>query len=543
MGEETAALLRVLIYKIDNTTFGDDTPTIPQWTGPPHTIVQVQAILYASLAVSLLSAFLAMLGKQWLNQYASTDMRGTAIERSQNRQCKLDGIVAWHFNHVMESLPLMLQAALLLLGCALSSYLWMINTTVASVILGVTSSGIIFYIFIVIAGAASESCPYQTPGSYALRYLKPAVQRVFYSAASITAIPLRDAFKRPKTLHTIEVNMQYYHPWWSRGKIMPFLKDMIFEVPRALVIDVYYLVRAMGWILASVGIGAYHFCSTTAILLVSQLHGLFSTPEQSVDMQLTALDLRCILWMLQTSLDKTVHLSTLKHLVTMVTLPDFYPTLVTDCFKTFVGCIRVCIDTHDVVAIQGLEQLATVSALCLFNALSHLLIIDPTSSVLEDVLQQYIKIFPAHVNFHGHQSYHTVTAACNLLIQWGEHPPFQWSHYKPSTYEHTVVAHNLVRVAMFRYQRTQQMKVPRLILRFALHSLSLDPLPPTSVIADCLLIIATDLGCDVSDPGIMTSGKGYVCIWQVNVALTIYQCASWASLMPDNSESENNGRS
>ena len=48
--------------------FGDDTPSIPRWTGPSHAIVQVQATLYASLAASLFSAFLAMLGKQWLNR-------------------------------------------------------------------------------------------------------------------------------------------------------------------------------------------------------------------------------------------------------------------------------------------------------------------------------------------------------------------------------------------------------------------------------------------------------------------------------------------
>ncbi|KAF9791185.1 hypothetical protein BJ322DRAFT_982776, partial [Thelephora terrestris] len=63
--EETAALLRVLIYKIDNTTFGGDVPTLPQWTGPPQTIIHVQSLLYASLLTSLLSAFIAMLGKQW----------------------------------------------------------------------------------------------------------------------------------------------------------------------------------------------------------------------------------------------------------------------------------------------------------------------------------------------------------------------------------------------------------------------------------------------------------------------------------------------
>ena len=87
-------------------------------------------------------------------------MRGTAIERSQNRQRKLDGVVTWYFDHVMESLPLMLQAALLLLGCALSRYLWGINLTVASVVLSVTLVGITFYAFIIVAGADSESCPY-----------------------------------------------------------------------------------------------------------------------------------------------------------------------------------------------------------------------------------------------------------------------------------------------------------------------------------------------------------------------------------------------
>ena len=112
---------------MDNTTFGGDIPSLPQWTGAPRATIYVQAMLYASLAASLFSAFLAMLGKQWLNRYALTDMRGTAVERSQDRQRKLGGIIAWYFEHVMESLPLMLQFALLLLGCALSRYLWDIN--------------------------------------------------------------------------------------------------------------------------------------------------------------------------------------------------------------------------------------------------------------------------------------------------------------------------------------------------------------------------------------------------------------------------------
>ena len=83
--EETVALLRLLIYQMNSTAFGGTVPTVPQWAGPPRTIVQVQAILFSSLATSLFSAFLAMLGKQWLNRYAVIDMRGSAIERCHNR--------------------------------------------------------------------------------------------------------------------------------------------------------------------------------------------------------------------------------------------------------------------------------------------------------------------------------------------------------------------------------------------------------------------------------------------------------------------------
>ena len=72
-----------------------------------------QSILYASLAASLLSAFLAMLRKQWLNRYVSVDIQGSAIERNENQQRTedLDGIVARYVDHVLELLPLALQVA------------------------------------------------------------------------------------------------------------------------------------------------------------------------------------------------------------------------------------------------------------------------------------------------------------------------------------------------------------------------------------------------------------------------------------------------
>ena len=143
----------------------------PQWTGPDPAIVYVQAILYSSLAASLLAALVATLGKQWLHRFSQVEMSGSIADRSRNRVRKLDGMVTWRFDLVMESLPLMLQISLLLLGYALSNYLFFVNRTVAGVVIGFTSFGLLFYLLIVSAATFSYNCPFQTPASLIIRLM------------------------------------------------------------------------------------------------------------------------------------------------------------------------------------------------------------------------------------------------------------------------------------------------------------------------------------------------------------------------------------
>ena len=164
-------LLRIVASAaLGNTPTGADA-ALPEWNGPDATIVHVQTVLYSSLLTSLLAAFIAMLGKQWLNRYASVE-RGSVIDRGRQRKHKMDGMTTWRFNLVMECLPLMLQIALLLLlGYALSNYLFFINKTVASVVIGFTAFGLLFYCLIVSAATLSYNCPFQTPLSLVLRLL------------------------------------------------------------------------------------------------------------------------------------------------------------------------------------------------------------------------------------------------------------------------------------------------------------------------------------------------------------------------------------
>ena len=155
----------------------------------------------------------------------STDMRGTAIERNHHRYQKLNGIVTWYFDSVMGSLPLTLQVALLLPGCALSRYLWEI-VTVTLAILSVTSLGILFYLFIVIVGSASASCKYQTPGPHIIQAIAPTFRHALRSCAIAVSFDL--------TLYC-----------WLRGKIKNFPRDILDELPLHLHLIVLKGLQAM----------------------------------------------------------------------------------------------------------------------------------------------------------------------------------------------------------------------------------------------------------------------------------------------------------
>ena len=163
------ALLRAILLTLNQSAIPGETPAIPPvQKDPPTEIVIVTSLMYASLLISLLAAFVAMLGKQWLNRYLRNS-GGSMIERCGDRQRKCDGLEKWPLHFFVESLPVMMQVALLLLACGLCRHMWFINTSVAYTLIILTGAGVLFYVAVVIAGTSSYACPFQTPASIALR--------------------------------------------------------------------------------------------------------------------------------------------------------------------------------------------------------------------------------------------------------------------------------------------------------------------------------------------------------------------------------------
>ena len=495
---ETAALLRVLIYKIDNTTFGNDVPTLPQWTGPPRAIVQVQAILFASLSISLFSAFIAMLGKRWLIFYQPTDLRRSAVERCYNRQQKLGGIVAWYFGYVMELLPLMLQVAFLLLGCALSRYLWEIDLTIALVVVGVTSFGVIWYFFIVIAGTASESCPYQTPAAHIFRHIlrrlrhHPTLRSVSAAVPGIVSSNLTLLYRAswccrffPRWWSLMK------RPWYSTGNVLSTLLSPI-PLSVALVHDIYLLGRAtVQLVIAFPREVSKHRTAYRWFIDISSLR----TPGP--DSETVTLTLQCISWILQASWDKTIHLSTLEYFLSLQMPVHLDPILVFNCFNTLTRYTNV--GRGKVFVTQGLEQLATASANAFLHTLHHLVTTDPTSKTLADLQRRYNDVFPSELDFTNLPFQSTMTEIHTLAGRFGNPRDIRWHNFRMTIREHIQFAQRVLQAAREGYQQTQHRKVPRWILHAALYFLSLGPVSPASVVTDCLTITAIDLGCDVLD--------------------------------------------
>ncbi|KAL0955801.1 hypothetical protein HGRIS_002009 [Hohenbuehelia grisea] len=175
--ETTNALLQIIAHSLNASLFPDPPEQPLSWDGPDSLTVWTQCILYASLAASLLAALGGVLGKQWLNYYARLEERGSTDARCRSRQQKLYGIDRWRFRGVIECLPLLLQASLLLFGIGMSSFIWSRQSTIGAVIIGATSLGVLFYVFIVMASLISPYCPFQTPVAEAIKKITPFLAR------------------------------------------------------------------------------------------------------------------------------------------------------------------------------------------------------------------------------------------------------------------------------------------------------------------------------------------------------------------------------
>ena len=346
----TAAYMRILIHAVNSSLYTGVDPDSTTWTGPPPGIVTIQSLLYASLATSLFAAFLAMLGKQWVSWYLR-NRGGSAADKSRDRQRKLDGLESWYFHVVIESLPVMLQLALLLLGCALSPYLWTISRTVAGVAIAATLLGVISYICFTFAATFFHNCPYQTPASLIIQSL----------------VPHRRTSHNPPPTPIVVI---HNHP----------VKDLR---------QFFWRLRSGAWsLLSSVGCATSvppgtHDTSEIPLAVISPPARIFE--DTFFDWESCQADTRCIAWLLYFTTDSDIVFSTVRFAADFIWYPEISdalsPHTLTDLF------FECQLDRRVVL---GRAERGSLIGMTLASILSIKLCVEPGSEDLNQLCQRIV---------------------------------------------------------------------------------------------------------------------------------------------------------
>ena len=426
-----------------------DTP----WAGPDPTLVHIQCILYSSLAVSLLSAFVAMLGKQWLNRY-SADIHGSLIDRSRDRQRKMNGMSTWRFNVVMECLPMMIQGALLLLGYALYSYLSTIDSIVAWVIAGFTLSGLLFYLLIVIAAILSYDCPFQTPFSIFVYFIFPPNNRH------------RKSLKR---------SYGWFRRMFSRKKHRRPGAGGPYQLGGSGKADG----NNLGEQIELTMFGPYE--ASPPLL------------EKEADWEGFVLDSNCITWMSEKIVDEDAVQDIMKFIPEVVWHPGIRATPLKSLYDAVVECFDY--SSGRPVLISKLKQKAYLSAKALLHVAVQRRCIDLESdrTAFDSISSRHH--FMGSEIYKGNSDLESTLGIIDRVFKAKGFENMPWGEFSFSESHRAWMGHILLYRAWYVLKKGEPL--PDDIREFVLYSLRLDPPPPASTVLHCLLIIGLVLEIDV----------------------------------------------
>ncbi|KAG8941846.1 hypothetical protein FRC03_003928, partial [Tulasnella sp. 419] len=159
--EITNALLRLLIlHRNDNVTLSvnDLNPGVPSPSSFP-----INSLFFSSLSFSLTAAFGAVTAKQWLTEYNNVGATKALHLQGRLRQRKFKGLKTWHLRFIIELLPMLLQASLLLFLVGVVHFLWTLDRRVATFQLVLSVTGIAIYLVTIVIGIFVQDSPFQTP--------------------------------------------------------------------------------------------------------------------------------------------------------------------------------------------------------------------------------------------------------------------------------------------------------------------------------------------------------------------------------------------
>ncbi|KAG8963525.1 hypothetical protein FRC03_002882 [Tulasnella sp. 419] len=185
--ETTNALLRLLIiHRSDNITLTSEDLNPGEVNS---SAISVNYIFFASLYSSLSAAFGAVTAKQWLTEYSNKGPAKAPHVLGFQRTMKFKGLKEWHFQLLMDLLPILLQLSLLLFLIGVVEFLSVLDRKVGMMQLVLVVGGTAVYALTLIIGIIYPTSPFRTPvNNYIRGIVKFCIDHSLFIAAIIKLV-------------------------------------------------------------------------------------------------------------------------------------------------------------------------------------------------------------------------------------------------------------------------------------------------------------------------------------------------------------------
>ncbi|KAJ7278778.1 hypothetical protein C8J57DRAFT_1573516 [Mycena rebaudengoi] len=158
-------------------------PTTP--FTPPTASLICNALWFVSLGLSLSSALIATLLDQWARDFLHrSEMRSAPVVRARIFSYLYYGLKRFNMHAVVEVIPLLLHASLLLFLAGLVAFLLPVNRIIMGVVAGLLALLVLIYATLTILPMFYLDCPFRTPLSGLLWRIFSALPRTLWSVAN-----------------------------------------------------------------------------------------------------------------------------------------------------------------------------------------------------------------------------------------------------------------------------------------------------------------------------------------------------------------------
>ncbi|SJL10847.1 uncharacterized protein ARMOST_14241 [Armillaria ostoyae] len=164
---EVSASLLIELVELQRAANVSSIPSSPFYPSisfsPSSADVWLNSLWFVSLTLSLITALVAVLVKQWLHQYISVISDILPRDRGSTRQYRYMGLMTWQVPMIIGLLPVLLHISLGLFFAGLSIYLFALDIAIAYIVAAISATAYVAYVACLVLPLFYHNCPYKTP--------------------------------------------------------------------------------------------------------------------------------------------------------------------------------------------------------------------------------------------------------------------------------------------------------------------------------------------------------------------------------------------